>query len=329
MNGGPIRFMVLRALPNEVIHRLAHLSNEELVTRMISISPMSTAFEDRFRKSKITGFMLESFTESVLSSIEIEGGKFSLVEVNLLLNYQRKLYEEEAEEDKKRQRIEAEEDKKRQRIEAEEDKKRQRIVAEEDKKLQRSAYLVEKMERSRKVMITEITPGANASQFALTFTSEAGFANFLKERKLLSLARMNEMGIREEIQDFFLLENNDAYFTVPKIAGDDFDIEKEVREMLNLIRTKADYSTKRNIEDYYRVNLTFKGNDIKIKDSSGAVAGDVDSLFVSDHIHFLVERKRTIGSFDKIYDQIVGTQKAYKTFVLDVAGIECKLVSIL
>jgi len=276
---------VLRAVPNEVKHGLAHLSNEDLVNRMISIAPMSASFEDRFRKSEITGFMFESFTESILSSIDIHGEFFSPVEVSLLLNYQ--------------------------------------------KRLQRSTYLEEKLVNSRQVMISEITPGTNASLFAYTFTGETSVASFLKDRNLLSLARINEIGIREEIKDFFLLESNGAYFCVPKVADFVFDIEKEVRGMLNVIRTRADYSAKRNIEDYYRINVNFKGNDIKIKNFSGADEGDIDTLFVSDHMHFLVERKRTIGNFDEIYNRIICTQKGYKTYVLDVAGIECKLVSML
>ena len=322
----------LLAAPEEHLE-VAQLDNNKLINLMDAIAPLSAVFKERFRRSEITGFILESITESVLSSITVDGEYFSPLELSLILSYQNKLKKISAEQENKRKKISEEEENKRKKILAEEENKLKKISAEEEKKQKKLAFSLERAENSRTVQISSLypitTPGSNICY--RTFTSEASFSSFLKDSNLISLARMRKDGTtREEFRDLFLLENDTLYFSVPKVTTyGDFDVEKEVREMINVVRTRADYSTQRYLEDFYRVNLTFVGHEIKLIDACGVDKGDIDSLFESDGTHFLVERKRTIGQFDEIYGQISKTQAAYKAIFLDAKKITRDLVSIL
>lgn len=69
------------------------------------------------------------------------------------------------------------------------------------------------------------------------------------------------------------------------------------------------------------------GHDIKLQEENNPnELSDVDSLFTSDDIDFLVERKRTVGK-DTVA-QVLNTRHAYK-HLMKTQGVQKKVVSVL
>ena len=157
--------------------------------------------------------------------------------------------------------------------------------------------------------------------------SDNEYKNFLKGRGLLALAKVNSRGNRVEISVLSQLENNMTYFGVPKRENTQLDWKKEVVEMIQAVRSKADFSTKRYLDSHYESDFKFSGHDVNITDSKGVVIGDVDSLFVSENIHVLVERKRTVG--EEIFKQLNDTRTNYIAKLSSQDREKKKVVSVL
>ncbi len=93
------------------------------------------------------------------------------------------------------------------------------------------------------------------------------------------------------------------------------------------IRSKANYAAARKLSDKYGCEIEFAGHDLAVYAADNkTLAGDIDSFFTSEHIDFLMERKRTVGS--SIVEQIVRTRDAYAAS-LEARGIVKTVVSIL
>jgi hypothetical protein len=97
--------------------------------------------------------------------------------------------------------------------------------------------------------------------------------------------------------------------------------------MIQAVRSKADFSTKRYLDSHYESDFKFSGHDVNITDSREVVIGDVDSLFVSENIHVLVERKRTVG--EEIFKQLNDTRTNYIAKLSSQDREKKKVVSVL
>ena len=264
------------------------------------IFPMENVTKNRFQKSGINGLILGSATDAMLSTLEIDGEKFTFLERSMILAYRDQIKAEEAQNQRKLDEKEAQ------------------------KKMLKQRKLMKKF-NSRTVFYL-VKSAMKATQ--ITFTSDNDFKNFLKESGLISFANIDIEGKRSDIRDSALLVNGSEYFGVMKKTGSDhqFDPESEIKNMINAVRSKADYATKRYLDEHYNANLKFIGHDIKLFYESGGDAGDIDSLFETCDTCFLVERKRTVN--ESMFEQITRIREVYKAS-LKSQGITKNVVSIL
>jgi hypothetical protein len=148
---------------------------------------------------------------------------------------------------------------------------------------------------------------------------------FLSSKKYSCLATIDSDGLVLECYDYNNLENGRKYFGVRQVNGNEvIDPVEEIKAILSSIRSKADYATCRALSEFYKVEINFAGHDIKLKDGK-VDKSDIDSLFTSPKVHYILERKRTVG--DDLLEQVAKTRTMYEE-KLKLDGIEATVVSI-
>ena len=128
------------------------------------------------------------------------------------------------------------------------------------------------------------------------------------------LAKRDENGYLTEFFEYHNRVSGEVYYGIQKNVDSSvmIDVSKQMTLMINAVLSKADYEVARKLSQHYGVKLTFVGHDQKVYKSGNSkdLAGDIDSLFTSDHIDFLVERTRTVG--DGIVNQVTQIRDAYQ-----------------
>lgn len=79
------------------------------------------------------------------------------------------------------------------------------------------------------------------------------------------------------------------------------DVQTLQAEILNLAKSKAEFSAKKHIQDYWHLSSThdvdYVGSEVQLQVGNGDIMGDIDTLYRirSLKAFVLMERKTTVG----------------------------------
>ena len=111
------------------------MDTNELIKRMELIFPMENVTKNRFQKSGINGLILGSATDAMLSTLEIDGEKFTFLERSMILAYRDQIKAEEAHNQRKLDEKEAQNQRKLDEKEAQNQRKLDEKEAQNQRKL--------------------------------------------------------------------------------------------------------------------------------------------------------------------------------------------------
>lgn len=164
----------------------------------------------------------------------------------------------------------------------------------------------EKASRAKNITVVA-GPTPNLTPSFIVY-DDASLSDCLKSLGVVSLVSVNDPNL--SVTTYSVLKNGEAYTLGFKPGG-------PIDDLNNAIRSRCDYQISRALMRLYGVDITFVANDFKLKKANGDPAGDVDTFLEAKEkeMVILVERKRTVGSFDEIFLQVAKTKAAFEEMV--------------
>ena len=161
--------------------------------------------------------------------------------------------------------------------------------------------------------------------------SEFSIADQTEFDRLLSIfSALQEVDLLQEpvnkkvILSWEQLQDSKLY--LPLKSAVKVDVQTLHAEILNLAKSKAEFSAKKHIQDYWQLHSThdvdYVGSEVQLQVRNGDIMGDIDTLFriQSRKTFVLMERKTTVGvnAAPSLLEQVVSS-----------LFFSCKIISIL
>jgi hypothetical protein len=199
------------------------------------------------------------------------------------------------------------------------------LKSEEIKADNQNKKIFKKIANTRSITVAN---SHNKNISSIDFTTQTAFDKYLRENGFFGLLKVNDHnGILKEIVEYEFLENGSCYLGIfKKSDGGTFDPAREIKHILNSVRSRIDFAAARALSKKYCHEVKFVQHEFKLyKSNFREDAGNVDSLFSSICTDYLLERKRTVN--ESVILQVQTTHKAYKDY-LKSQGISKNVISI-